>query len=302
METSNKAEVKSYLDWAFKGRSAWWIYLIGVVFIFLLMTIIKDILGVPLIVFFTAFVFKSQKTLASALITKNSVFLVVFILTPLFVWLVHRRPGWSVAFPKFRFEGWNMGMGFLFSWLTLLATYASYALFGGVRLSIASIDLQIYLPLLGAGIIMFLIQTSSEELVFRGYILQALHRFRTGPVLMILLTGLAFALPHLPNLVGMHMPWYAVVVYLTDGCLLAYLAYRTGSLWMPIGWHFANNLLLTTFIGVPNSGDVIEGLDIIVADKIPSLGIIVLAKLLPSLVMVLILTWLINRRDKTNGA
>jgi membrane protease YdiL (CAAX protease family) len=132
--------------------------------------------------------------------------------------------------------------------------------------------------------------------------MQAFRRFTANPVVIILLTGLAFAIPHLPNLVGMKLPWYADVLYLIDGSLLAWLAYRTSSLWMPIGWHFANNFLLTTLLGIKDAGDVIQGLPFIVGDKAPSLEVLILAKALSSLVSVLILAWLIRRREKKTEA
>jgi membrane protease YdiL (CAAX protease family) len=56
----------------------------------------------------------------------------------------------------------------------------------------------------------------------------------------------------------MELPWYVGVLYWFDGSVLAWLAYRSRSLWMPIGWYFANDLILTTFIGVKGSGHVVQ--------------------------------------------
>jgi hypothetical protein len=295
MNTSKNEKVISYLDWVFKGRSAWWLYIIGVVVLFLNVKFLGGLITLPLTIFLGPLLISSP---AGKLITKQFGFIVVFLMPFLFVWLVHRRPAWSVALPKFKYEGWNLAMGFIFSGLTLIIAYALYALVGGVKFSFASPDLQTYLSWFIAAIFVFFIQTSAEELTFRGYFMQAFRRFTANPVVIIVFVGLAFALPHLPNLVGMKLPWYADVAYLIDGSLLAWLAYRTRSLWMPIGWHFANNFLLTTFLGIKNSGDVIEGLPLILGDKVPSVEVLILAKALSSLLSVLILAWLIRRREQ----
>jgi hypothetical protein len=299
MNSTDNEKVKSYLDWVFRGRSAWWLYVIGMIVLLVNIKLLSAIFSFPFTIFLGPFVVGS---LAGNLLVQEISFIFVLIVPPLFVWLVHKRPGWSVALPGLKFEGWKMGMGFFFSGLTLLGTYILYALLGGGKFSFASPELQAYLPLFFVALFVMLIQTSAEEVTFRGYFMQSFRRFTANPVIIILLTGLAFAIPHLPNLVIMKMPWYAVVLYWFDGSLLAWLAYRTHSLWMPIGWHFANNFLLTVLLGEKTVTDVVQGLPLFVLDKIPSLEMIIVAKVLPSLVSVFILAWLISRREKNTGA
>jgi uncharacterized protein len=299
MNTTNNKSIKSYLDWTFIGRSAWWLYVIGMIVLFVNINFLSSIFSLPFTIFLGPFVVGS---LAGNLLVQDISFIFILLVPLLFVWLVHKRPGWSVALPRLKFEGWNMGMGFFFSGLTLLGTYILYALLGGGKLSIASPDLQAYLPLFLTALFVMLIQTSAEEVTFRGYFMQSFRRFTANPVIIILLTGLAFAIPHLPNLVIMKMPWYAVVLYLFDGSLLAWLAYRSRSLWMPIGWHFANNFLLTILLGEKTGIDVVQGLPIIVLDKVPSLEIIIVSKVIPSLVSIFILAWLLRRREKNTVA
>ena len=88
--------------------------------------------------------------------------------------------------------------------------------------------------------------------------------------------------------------WYGLV----DGSLLAWQAYRTGSLWMPIGWHWANNFGLMTLIDAKNV-DVVQGMPLLVADHLPAIEYVILTKVVVSLATVLIVTWLINRREQS---
>jgi hypothetical protein len=71
-----------------------------------------------------------------------------------------------------------------------------------------------------------------EELLFRGYVQRQAER-SLGAAGGVLLSGLVFGLYHLR--LTQALPLIALGLY------LAYLAWRTGSLWVPIVVHFANN-------------------------------------------------------------
>ncbi|NBC18446.1 MAG: CPBP family intramembrane metalloprotease [Bacteroidetes bacterium] len=71
-----------------------------------------------------------------------------------------------------------------------------------------------------------------EELLFRGYVQRQAER-GLGAAGGIVLSGLVFGLYHLR--LTQALPLIALGLY------LAYLAWRTGSLWVPIVVHFANN-------------------------------------------------------------
>ena len=71
-----------------------------------------------------------------------------------------------------------------------------------------------------------------EEIVFRGYVQRQFER-SGGVAAGIILSGVLFGLYHL-------RPSEAVALSVL-GIYLAYLAWRTGSLWVPIIVHFVNN-------------------------------------------------------------
>jgi len=225
-------EIKSYLDWAHKSRSAWWLYVIGYFLLSPIFIVGNMWFGILINLIFPGL----SNTIAGKIAWAGLSFIPTFVLVPFLTWLLHKRPWWSVAMPKLKLEGWNLGVGFLFAWIMLLASYGLFVLFGGVHMSFQSPDLKIYLPLFIFGLITLFIQGSAEELYFRGYIMQFARRLTSSPMLIILASAILFARPHLSNLDVLGWPSYAIALYLIDGIFVAWLAYRTRSTLCPASY------------------------------------------------------------------
>lgn len=110
------------------------------------------------------------------------------------------------------------------------------------------------LPWLPFALVGLLIQTGTEELIFRGYLQQQLAaRFRQRWVWMVV-PSLLFALAHYaPSQYGA-LSWVVVIWTLLFGLAAADLTARTGNLGAAIGLHFANNVAAVLLIGI--SGNV----------------------------------------------
>jgi len=78
-----------------------------------------------------------------------------------------------------------------------------------------------------------------EEFQMRCYLLPALVSRRIGPHTAVLLSTLVFALAHFQM-----RPLLWLLPIAATGLLLGYLYYATASIWVPVGYHFAGNLLL----------------------------------------------------------
>lgn len=87
-----------------------------------------------------------------------------------------------------------------------------------------------------------------EEVLFRGYIQRTLEG-RYGIALALPVGAAIFAIVHIPNIIigGSQDPLSIVSIFVT-GLMLGYLFYKTGSLWVCIGWHFMADFLSTQFI------------------------------------------------------
>lgn len=117
-----------------------------------------------------------------------------------------------------------------------------------------SFDLQRWLPFAIAVVLLTPLQCATEELVFRGYLLQALGRLSRHPAVLALLSSAAFTLPHLYN---PEVAAYGIGImaanYFVMGFFLASVVLRDGRLELAIGAHAGNNLLLALFINYENS-------------------------------------------------
>ncbi|MES0824906.1 CPBP family intramembrane glutamic endopeptidase [Ruegeria sp. SCP11] len=118
---------------------------------------------------------------------------------------------------------------------------------------IQNLTLSKWLLLLPLSAIAVLIQTSAEEVLFRGYIQQSLAaRFRS-PIIWMGLPSVLFAAGHYaPGITGENAllvaAWSCVF-----GLLAADLTARSGTLGPAIALHFLNNTIALLFISLPET-------------------------------------------------
>lgn len=97
---------------------------------------------------------------------------------------------------------------------------------------------------LGALVIGCLATALPEELVYRG-VLVRLTEQRWAQVAVVLASAGLFSAAHAPNLAqqGGSGTWIGLrfAELLVFGAVLAWAALRTGSLWIPLGWHMGTN-------------------------------------------------------------
>ncbi|MDP3715838.1 MAG: CPBP family intramembrane metalloprotease, partial [Burkholderiales bacterium] len=98
------------------------------------------------------------------------------------------------------------------------------------------------------------LQCAAEELVFRGYLMQAAGRLCRHPVVPALFSSAVFTLPHLYNPeVAAYGLGIMAANYFAMGLLLAVVTLRDGRLELAIGAHAGNNLLLVLFVHYEDS-------------------------------------------------
>ena len=107
----------------------------------------------------------------------------------------------------------------------------------------------------------------NEELAFRGYILQNLRQ-EWGTLAALLASSFLFALLHGLN---PHFTPLALVGIAVAGVFMAYGYLVTGSLWLPVAFHFAWNFAQGPLFSLPVSGLASEGLFLVERGDSPSL-------------------------------
>lgn len=135
-------------------------------------------------------------------------------------------------------------------WAVMLL-YLAVALlppYGPEALPNPNIEFTQWLGIVPFAIIGLLIQTSAEELLFRGYIQSQLAaRFRS-PIIWMMVPSFLFASLHYSPAYGEAATW-VVIWSFTFGILVADLTARTGSLIPAIALHFGINVLGMLWMG-----------------------------------------------------
>ncbi len=106
-----------------------------------------------------------------------------------------------------------------------------------------------YLLLLLICILILPLQTSFEELFFRGYLMQATGWFSKSKWVAFAVTSLLFMSIHLANPeIGKYGIWNMIIYYLFSGMVLAFVTIMDDRLELALGIHFANNFFGATLV------------------------------------------------------
>lgn len=239
-----------YLDWSHQPKKGLLRYLLGSV----LITGFSLYIG-QMFSFVGALLIHSDSPAATIIKTTFFGFIFSFLLIPIIAAIIHRRPWWSIAMPYRRFNFKAFAVGF-FSVVVLqvISNLISYWL-NPQNYHYKGADWQTWIPMLFLYLIVFFVQVSTEEMVYRGYLSQFVYRFSKRAWLVLLIPSIIFSLPHYGNIQG-GAGIMALAPYAIMGIMFGWLAYRSGSLWMPIGAHLANNWFVTMFVGL--SGENVQ--------------------------------------------
>ncbi len=115
------------------------------------------------------------------------------------------------------------------------------------------LDFRAFLPFALLVLLFTPIQAATEELLFRGYLVQGASLISRNHVFLALLSGLLFMLPHLFNPEMAANFWVMAFSYFLFGAFLAWVSLVDGTLELAIGVHVANNLFATLAITFPQS-------------------------------------------------
>jgi membrane protease YdiL (CAAX protease family) len=129
----------------------------------------------------------------------------------------------------------------IWSLFTIVSTLVTYYL----NPSDFEINFQLvpFLILLVIATLLIPIQTTVEELVFRGYLMQGFANLAQNKWLPLLATSVIFGLLHLSNPEVSKLGNIIMVYYIGTGLLLAVMTLMDGGMELALGFHAANNLV-----------------------------------------------------------
>ena len=161
------------------------------------------------------------------------------------VTLIHRRHPRTLVTARERIDWRRIGQGFV-AWsvpvclIGVLGQYLFYPDSFSFNFDLATFAL--FVPL---ALVFTAIQTTTEELFFRGYIVQGASMISTNRVFLALVAAVVFTLPHFLNPEVSAGGWLTVFsnYFLVPGLLWTVVSLIDGTTELAIGVHFANNII-----------------------------------------------------------
>ena len=128
-----------------------------------------------------------------------------------------------------------------------------------------------FLILAAIAILFIPIQTSVEEIVFRGYLMQGFGHWLNSRFMALFLTSTVFGSLHLANPEITALGYEFVILYITVGFVLGIMTLMDDGLELALGFHAANNLIAALLVTA--DWTVFQTESILIDISEPSLGI-----------------------------
>ena len=238
----------SYLEWSKQGRGRWWHYLFGSIILMMLWSL-GSLFSLP--VFFVDPAALGIDTGVPAEAWTSALALLVsfaglFFGVPIVVRLLHKRPWRTVITPyrQLNFRQILRGAWYWFVPMMVLNLLVSLLDSDGIKMTT---DIGGWLRLVVVVLALVWMQTTAEELYFRGYLMQWVSLLSRNKWGIAVASGLLFTVPHLANPeVTSQGGLDALVmssIYFTTGFGLGWVSAVSGTIELAIGAHWINNVM-----------------------------------------------------------
>jgi uncharacterized protein len=281
----------NFLDLARQGKNQWWRYLIGILSILTIWLLTSTIVVAIAFLYWMAntglstdtSIYGAQKfdawlqtpnTMVYIFLNLPFVFplLTIFVLTKWFhqrpigtLISARRSPNWKRIFAG----AWVWGLLFILSEVLLYLMHPQAYKFTFEPLS--------WLILVSVAFVLTPLQTSAEEFFFRSYLLQGMGLLVRNRVVLAVLNGILFTIPHLSNPEIARNPGLIALNYFGMGIFLAYITLRDQSLDLALGAHAANNLCSFLLVNTADSVIPTNALVTVTQPEHPAISLLILA-------------------------
>jgi hypothetical protein len=236
---------RDFLDLARLGRPGAWRWILGVVtilFFWMILGAVQALAGGG----------NPGDTGYLPYIALNLSFVAMLLGLWIAVRVIHRRPFLTLATPLRRLRPKLLALGFGAMLVGVTVATAAEYLVARPEVSF-QFNAGRYLMFLPVVLVLTSIQTTAEELLFRGYLLQGTALWTRNVVVLAMLNGVLFGVPHFLNPELRAGFVLVALYYVAFGALAAALAIRAGALELVIGVHAANNLFSALIYGYATS-------------------------------------------------
>jgi len=248
-----KPETERYLDLALLGRNAWWRYVLGA------LIIAGSWLGLGVVPYALLSRAETFDPRLDFIAINLSIFVMLGGLAVTMKWL-HRRSLLSLITPEARIDWQRIRHGAVV-WLVIAAALSVLEFLLFRDRFYLSLDAARFAPFVLLVLLFTPLQAATEELVFRGYAMQAFGRLTRSPAIIAILSSAVFTAPHLLNPeVQQHGVLLMATNYFAIGMLLATITLRDGRLELAVGLHAANNVFLALLVNYEGSALMTESI------------------------------------------
>ena len=247
-----------YIQQAFKSLHEWWRYLVGFIVIFLA----SQIGTIPLVL---AVVFKvfseggdleaiqDQSVLLTTLDSNLTLFLMLlsFAIGLLAVYLVvnflHKQPFIQLTTSRKKMDWGRVFFGFgLIAVTTITITLIDYNT--NPDSYVLQFELVPFLILALIAIVMIPLQTSFEEYLFRGYLMQGIGVLAKNKWLPLIITSVIFGGLHFANPEVGKIGNVIMIFYIGTGFFLGIMTLMDEGMELALGFHAGNNLIAALLV------------------------------------------------------
>ncbi|MCB0454948.1 MAG: CPBP family intramembrane metalloprotease [Aequorivita sp.] len=247
-----------YIKQAFKSLHEWWRYLVGIIIIFLA----SQIGSIPLLI---AVMFKvmaeggdiesiqDPNVMMTVLDSNLTLFLMLlsFAVGLLGVYLVvkflHKQPFVELTTSRKKIDWGRVFFGFaLIAITTIVVTGLDY--YNNPEDYVLQFNLVPFVILAIIAIIMIPLQTSFEEYLFRGYLMQGVGVLAKNKWLPLLITSVVFGGLHLANPEVDKLGNVIMIFYIGTGFFLGIMTLMDEGMELALGFHAGNNLIAALLV------------------------------------------------------
>lgn len=248
-----------YIKQVFKVENDWWLYLIGVIIVG-----ISTVIGsIPhtITLFTVAFsenadmnsIQEDPYALMSLIDSNLNLFLMLLsfaigLLALLFVVkFIHKQTINSLTTSRKEIDWRRFWFSFIL-WGFVTVIFIALEFLASPENYVLNFDLIPFLVLFTIAVIMVPLQTSFEEYLFRGYLMQGLGVLSKNRWIPLFITSIAFGLLHIANPEIEKIGYILLIHYIGTGFLLGIMTLMDEGLELALGFHAANNLIASLLL------------------------------------------------------
>jgi len=239
-----------YYKQAFDARKKWWLYLVGVVVFFIGWQFVGMLpMGIAIVMKGPS-ASQMQEMGDTAMLAEflgGNLFMFLMLLTfvlGLFALWVFVKTAHKRKFKSLISVGKVNYRKILFSFLSTSVFHGGFLLLGYLlspELFEWSFNPETFWYVLIMAVLVLPFQTSCEEIVFRGYLMQSIGVLLRYKWVAILLTSIGFGLLHSMNPEVDVIGWSSMIFYIGFGLFMAIITTMDNGLELAIGFHWATN-------------------------------------------------------------